>query len=149
MTVRFQAMSLSPTAITSIDGSTARIAATYLPRFRAYVLASECPRTQSPQISLPISQYFTRYGSGWPSRARNDPYLELGGPLQYSTHAAASSTVAPPPSTFTVIDGSAPAARANATNSSVPKSLGSGSFFHDRLVQVTRSSRGPTPHHQR
>ena len=34
--------------------------------------------------------------------------MDEEGPLQYSTHAAASSTVAPLPSTFTVIDGSAP-----------------------------------------
>jgi hypothetical protein len=62
--------------------------------------------------------------------------------------AAASSGVAPRPSTFTVSVGSAPTARAKAINSSVPKSLGSGSFFHDRFVQVGRSSRGPTPHRQ-
>ena len=55
-----------------------------------------------------------------------------------STHAAASSAVAPRPSTLTVMEGSAPASRANRMNSSVPKSLGSGSFFHDRLIQVGR-----------
>ena len=57
-------MSLSPTAISTIDGSTARMAAAYRARLFAYVAASEWPRTQSPQISLPISQYLTRYGSG-------------------------------------------------------------------------------------
>src|SRR6185436_2411086 len=147
-TVRFQFMSLSPTAISLIDGSTARIACAYRLKLRAYVSASEWPRTQSPQISFPTSQSFTPNGSGWPLAARIAPYFEVAGPLQYSTQAAASSTVAPRPSTFTVIEGSAPAARANATNSSVPKSLGSGSLFHERFVHVTRSSRGPTPQAQ-
>src|SRR3954471_9274448 len=141
-------MSLSPTAITLIEGSTARMAATYRVRFCAYVGASECPRTQSPQISLPTSQYFTAYGSGWPFRARMVPCVDVEGPLQYSTHAAASSAVAPRPSTLTVIDGSAPAARANRMNSSVPKSLGSGSLFQDGLIHVGRSSRGPVPQRQ-
>jgi hypothetical protein len=80
-----------------------------------------------------------------PVRGAQLPYLELAGPLQYSTQAAASSTVAPRPSTLTVIDGSAPTRRQNATNSSVPTSPGSGSFFHERLIQSGRSSRGPTP----
>ena len=70
------------------------------------------------------------------------------GPLQYSTQAAASSAVAPRPSTFTVIDGSAPTRRLKAMNSSVPMSPGSGSFFQDRLAQTGRRSRGPTPHVQ-
>src|SRR6185436_18668924 len=147
-TVRFQFMSLSPTAISLIDGSTARIACAYRLKLRAYVSASEWPRTQSPQISFPTSQSFTAKGAGWPLAARIAPYFDVAGPLQYSTQAAASSTVAPRPSTLTVIDGSAPAVRANATNSSVPKSLGSVSFFHDKLVQLRRSSRAPTPHDQ-
>src|SRR5215213_1540592 len=100
-------MSLSPTAITTIVGSTARMAAAYASKLRAYVAASECPRTQSPQISLPISQYFTRNGSTFPFLARIAPYSDDAGPLQYSTHAAASRAVAPRPSTLTVIDGSA------------------------------------------
>src|SRR6185369_4103976 len=148
-TVRFQCMSLSPTAISLIDGSTARIACAYRFKLRAYVSASEWPRTQSPQISLPTSQNLTPNGVGWPLAARSAPYFEVVGPLQYSTQAAASAVDAPRPSTLTVIEGSAPSARANRTNSSVPKSLGSGSFFQERLVQVTRSSRGPTPHSQR
>src|SRR6185503_10951297 len=104
------------------------------------------PRTQSPQISFPTSQNLTPNGFAWPLAARIAPYFEVDGPLQYSTHAAASDAVAPRPSTLTVIEGSAPSARANITNSSVPKSLGSGSFFQERLVHVTRSSRGPIPH---
>ena len=80
--------------------------------------------------------------------ARIAPYREVAGPLQYSTQAAASSAVAPLPSTFTVIDGSAPTRRQKAMNSSVPMSPGSGSFFQDRLIQMGRLSRGPTPHVQ-
>ena len=80
--------------------------------------------------------------------ARRAPYREVAGPLQYSTQAAASSAVAPRPSTFTVIDGSAPMRRQNAMNSSVPMSPGSGSFFQERLTQIGRRSRGPTPHAQ-
>jgi len=83
-----------------------------------------------------------------PLRARIAPLVEVAGPLQYSTHAAASSTVAPRPSTLTVSDGSAPTFRANRMNSSVPKSFGSSSFFHDRLTQSGRSSRGPIPQRQ-
>src|SRR4029078_8561276 len=100
---------------------------------------------QSPQSSFPISHNLTPNGARWPLAARIAPNLEVAGPLQYSTQFAASSTFAPRPSTFTVIEGSAPTARAKAINSSVPKSLGSRSFFHERLVHVTRWSRGPTP----
>src|SRR5947208_3576210 len=54
------------------------------------------------------------------------------------THAAASVGVAPRPSTFTVIDGSALTFRQRRTNSSVPKSLGSGSLPQERFVHVSR-----------
>ena len=66
----------------------------------------------------------------------------------YSTHAAASSGVAPAPSTLTTTCGSAPIVRQNAMNSSLPKSLGSRSFHHALLIQDGRRSRGPTPHCQ-
>src|SRR5207248_11645862 len=98
--------------------------------------------------SLPSSQSFTSYGSGCPLAARIAPYFDVAAPLQYLTQAAASSAVAPRPSTFTVIDGTAPTRRLSAMNSSVPPSPGSGSFFQDRFTQTGRRSRGPTPQAQ-
>src|SRR5258706_126122 len=106
--------------------------------FATYVFASLCPRTQSPQISFPISQYLTLNGSGLPCIARIAPMLEDDGLFAYSTQATASSAEAPGPSTLTVIDGSAPTLLQRRTNSSVPKSLGSSSFPHERFVHVKR-----------
>ena len=42
------------------------------------------------QTSLPISQYLTLYGMGWPYLARNAPHLLLAGALQYSSQWQAS-----------------------------------------------------------
>src|ERR1039458_9206616 len=46
-----------------------------------------------PQISLSISQYLTRYGSGWPFCARILPHALSRGPLQYATKSTASWSI--------------------------------------------------------
>gem|GEM_PF-4066137 len=63
-------------------------------------------------------------------------------PLQYSTHAAASSIVPVP--IFTQMYGSVPSVRQYSMNSSVPKRLDS-SERQARLFLPGRSLRGPIP----
>jgi hypothetical protein len=66
-------------------------------------------------------------------------------PLQYSTHACASSMVPEP--MFTQMIGSVSIARQYSMNSLVPKRLDS-SAYHARSLRRGRSFLGPTPSSQ-
>ena len=87
-------------------GSTARIAAPNRRNRSTFPAGVVQPIWCRPKISLPISQYRTPYGSGCPFSARSRPIGVSAGPLQYSTHAAASSAVPSP--ALTQISGSQP-----------------------------------------
>src|SRR5437660_1046780 len=91
-----------------IDSAHRCSVAVEIPRVGLCVAVSAHPGSPNLVAEFPV---FHPEWFGWPLAARMAPYLELAGPLAYSTHAAASSAAAPRPSTFTVSEGSAPRLR--------------------------------------
>ena len=95
------------------------------------------PNCHSPHGSLPMPQYFTRYGSGWPFLARSAPIRVVAAPFMYSTYSAADQ--ASPKPAFTVMYGSTSSSRHSVMNSSVPTSLGWTAFQAGSSVGGRRS----------